>query len=220
MFLYNGKKPGGYSIESYEPTDITPEEKNQANDFIKMAFTKKLYPRRNNSIDIPKMYNYNNSLYNNINNLTFSKNVPNISKIHTVNPVHSFQLNPINSINPYQTITSFNRNPIIYQYSNKPKFTIQPNKTIINYGNQNNIQNIKYANANIYQPIHRSNTLTFIPAIKQNPIVNQYAINTSQLVMPTNVGQPQIGIVPKYNLNINRILPIYPAITYRRRIIY
>ena len=62
--------------------------------------------------------------------------------------------------------------------------------------------------------------MSFIPAIKQNPTVNQYAINTSHLVLPTNVGQPQIGIVPKYNLNINRILPIYPAITYRRRIIY
>lgn len=218
MLLYNGKKPGGYSIESYEPTDITPEEKNQTNDFIKMAFTKKLYPRKNNSIDIPKMYNYNNSLYNNLNNLTYTKNVLNLSQYNTVNPAHSFQLNPINGINPYQTITLFNRNPIIYQYSNKPKFIIQPNKTLINYGKQNNIQNIKYAN--IYQPIHRTKTLAFIPAIKQNPIVNQYAINTSQLVMPINIGQPQIGIMPKYNININKILPIYPTITYSRKKIY
>ena len=38
MLLYNGKKPGGYSIESYEPTDTLPEEEIHNNNFIKMAF--------------------------------------------------------------------------------------------------------------------------------------------------------------------------------------
>ena len=58
MLFYNGKKPGGYSIESYEPIDVKPEEKSRINN-LNMAFTS----RNNNSLDISKLNNYY-SLYN------------------------------------------------------------------------------------------------------------------------------------------------------------
>ena len=220
MLLYNGKKPGGYSIESYEPTDTLPEEEIQNNNFIKMAFTKKISPVKTNSLDISKIYNYN-PLYNNLNNLTYSRNVLNMGQINSINPIKSLQLNQLNSVNPYQTISSFSQNsqkPLIYQYSNKSKYVFQPiiNKNLINYVKV--VPKMNYVNITPPQPMHRSRTVTFISPIKHNPLANQYIVNTNPVAMPVNIVQPQNRIVPKYNLNINKIVPIYPpTITYRRR---
>lgn len=222
MLLYNGKKPGGYSIESYEPTDTLPEEEIQNNNFIKMAFTKKISSRKNNSLDTSKIYNYN-TFYNNLNNMTYSRNVLNMGQINSINPIKSLQLNQLNSINPYQTISSFSQNsqkPFIYQYSTKSKYVFQPliAKNLINYGNLKVVPKMNYMNFTQPQPMHRSRTLTFISPIKHNPLANPYIINTNPVLMPVNIVQPQNRIVPKYNLNINKILPIYPpTITYHRR---
>ena len=219
MLLYNGKKPGGYSIESYEPTDTLPEEEIHNNNFIKMAFTKKLTAPKTNSLDLSKIYNYN-TLYNNPNNLTYSRNVLNMGQVNTINPIKTLQLNQINTVNPYQTISSFSQNsqkPFIYQYSNKSN-VFQPiiNKNLINYVKV--VPKMNYMNISQPQPMHRSRTVTFISPIKHNPLANQYIINTNRVAMPVNVIQPQNRIVPKYNLNINNIVPIYPPpLTYRRR---
>lgn len=220
MLLYNGKKPGGYSIESYEPIDTLPEEEIQNNNYIKMGFTKKISPVKTNSLDISKLYNYN-PLYNNLNNLRYSRNFLNSGQINSINPIKSLQLNQLNRVNPYQTISTFSQNsqkPFIYQYSNKSNYVFQPliNKNLINYIKV--VPKMNYVNITPPQPMHRSRTLSFNSSIKHNPFGNQYIVNTNPVAMPVNIVQPQNTMAPKYNLNINKIVPIYPpTITYHRR---
>lgn len=204
MLFYNGKKPGGYSIESYEPIDVKPEEKSRINN-LNMAFTS----RNNNSLDISKLNNYY-SLYNTV-NPAYSKNAINVTKIYTINPANSFKFN--------QTVIPLNKGQILYQYSKKSNYVLNPiNNNYIRNVKQNMLQNANYLNMS-HQAI-RPKTFSFVPTIKSNPIMKRYIINTNQVMNPINIAQLQKTIMPTNNVNINRIIPIYPTITYRRSKIF
>ena len=212
MFQANGKKVGGYSLESYEPTDIPEEEKNQSYIYTKNLLAKKLYPRNNYNFN----YTYPVQVLNNKNVSITTNHLPSLNTPNTI------IYNKLNNSNGYPIINNMKlNNPTIIQYSNKTKI-VYPSQTLIINNNNNIIPNIpktNYIETNIRQPIHRSKTTSYIPSINRPFIVQKYNLGNNYLI---NVKQPQlqqIGI-PKYNLMTKRITPLYPTITYRRRIIY
>ena len=69
MIVNNGKKVGGYSLESYEPTDIKYEEKYQNENFIKNSFENKLPGQNAFGLVPPTIYHYK-TYYSKRNNLT------------------------------------------------------------------------------------------------------------------------------------------------------
>lgn len=217
MFLANGKKVGGYSLESYEPTDISEEEKNQSYNFTKTLFDKKIYSRNNYNLN----YNYPIPVLNNKN---VSISIGHIPTLSCPTPIqNSFHYNKLNNSFKYPTINNMKlSNPTIVQYSNKTKIVYPSQTLIINNNNTNNniIQKTNYIERNIAQPIHISKTTSFIPTINRPFIVKNYNINGNNYVMPNQPPRLQQIAIPKITLMTNKISPIYPTITYRRRIIY
>jgi len=209
MFQAIEKKVGGYSLESYEPTDIQEEEKYQSYNFTNPIFNKKLYSRNNYGFN----YTYPTPVLNN-KNINFSTQFP------TLNIQENSQLNKLNNSFKYLTIPNRELNhPAIVQYS-KTKMVYPSQTLIINNNNNNNIiQKANYIESNIPQPIHRSKTPSFIPTIKRPLIVQKYNAGNNY-VMRINPTQPQQISIPKYTLMETKISPIYPNIIHRRRIIY
>ncbi len=144
-------------------------------------------------------------------NPAYSKNAINVTKIYTINPANSFKFN--------QTVIPLNKGQILYQYSKKSNYVLNPiNNNYIRNVKQNMLQNANYLNMS-HQAI-RPKTFSFFPTIKSNPIMKRYIINTNQVMNPINIAQLQKTIMPTNNVNINRIIPIYPTITYRRSKIF
>ena len=218
MFLANGKKVGGYSLESYEPTDISEEEKNQSYNFSKTLFNKKIYSRNDYSLN----YNYPTPVLNNKNLKNINISIGHIPTLSCPNPIqNSIHYNKLNSFQ-YPTINNMKlSNPTIVQYSNKTKI-VYPSQTLIINNNTNNtiIQKTNYIKTNIAQPIHRSKTTSFIPTINRPFIVKNYNINGNNYVIPNQPPRLQQIEIPKITLMTEKISPLYPTITYRRRIIY
>ena len=203
MFLANGKKVGGYSLESYEPADTLEEEKNQSYNFTNS--------RNNYTLN----YNYPIPVLNNKNVNISNGNLP---TINTPNMIQNTILyNKLNNTYQYPTINNMKlNNPTIVQYSNKTKI-VYPNQTLI-VNNNNIIPKTNYIEQNIPQPIHRSKTTSFIPSINR-PFIVKNNIGNNYLM---TIKQPQVQqiAIPKYTLMTKKISPLYPTITYRRRIIY
>lgn len=212
MFLANGKKVGGYSLESYEPADTLEEEKNQSYNFTKTLLAKKLYSRNNYALN----YNYPIPVLNNKN---VNISMGNLPKINTPNMIQNTILyNKLNNTYQYPTISNMKlNNPTIVQYSNKTKI-VYPSQTLIVNNNNNIIPKTNYIEQNIPQPIHRSKTTSFIPSINR-PFIVKNNIGNNYLM---TIKQPQVQqiAIPKYTLMTKKISPLYPTITYRRRIIY
>ena len=228
MLFDNGKNPGGYSIESYEPTDVRPEENKKANEFIKSAFENRIINQPKFDYNITTLSNTAQNYYSNNNNISYvSRNPQNILPFYnTINSSsNSFVINKLNKSSNYQTVNNLKLiNPIVPQYSNMTKY-VYPKRTVINFANANNfnIPKMNYQNINIpqsIQPIHkRSKTIeTFIPAVRQTQLINKYNFNNNPIPMP--LAKPQKLIFTKYASVTKNILPIYPTITYRRINIY
>jgi len=208
MFQAIGKKVGGYSLESYEPTDIQEEEKNQSYNLTNNLFDKKVYSRNNYSFN----YTYPTPVLNN-------KNVNIFPQFPTLNIQKNSQINKLNNSLEYPTIHNMKlSHPAIVQYS-KTKMVYPSQTLIINNKNNNNIQRTNYIETNIPQPIQRNKTISFIPAINPPFIVQKYNAGNNH-VMGINPHRPRQISIPKYTLIERKISPIYPTITYRRRIIY
>ena len=128
MFQAIGKKVGGYSLESYEPTDIQEEEKNQSYNFTNNLLATKLYSRNNYSFN----YTYPTPVLNN-------KNVNISPQFPTLNVQKNSQINKLNNSFEYPTIHNMKlSHPAIVQYS-KTKMVYPSQTLIINNNNNNNI---------------------------------------------------------------------------------
>ena len=125
------RAPGGYSIETYEPAVIHPEERRKTEDLIRMAFTEKkpvatisrmlptaiqpnIQPRPIiNKIQYANVQNFRPVIYNNPK--------PNINRIQVVNPNQNriYRFNNIQNLIPVQTVKPLNTgnkaNPFVYQ---------------------------------------------------------------------------------------------------------
>ena len=214
MFQANGKKVGGYSLESYEPTDNQEEDRNQSYNLTKTLFENKLYSRHNYNFN----YTYPTPVLRNKN---VNISIPQFPSLNTPNIIqNNIQLNKIN--NSFQNPTIHNMklsNPTIVQYS-KTKIVYPSQTLIINNNNNNNVvQNTNYIETNVPQPIYKSKTVSFIPTINR-PFIAKKPNVGNNYVIGMNPPQPQQISIPKYTLITKQISPIYPTISYRRRIIY
>ena len=205
--MKNGRQVGGYSLESYEPMDTQVEEI-KSNDIFGTELHK-----NNFGLDIPNIYNYNKTFYGN-QNLTYNnqKNVNTLNiSYNAINQPNFLKLANYININPYPTITYKRNDPIAYHYSNRIKYTFP----LINNNmlqSPNNFNNLKLNFLNVSQPI-RSKTSNRIPPVRNQNFINNYPLKKNAFIIQN---QPQISIVPKFNININQRIPIYPTITYRR----
>ena len=220
MFFNNGKKVGGYSLESYEPTDVRPDENNKANEFIKSTFEKKIMPQPNFNLNITTL---NNNFQNyNINNNSVSlvpmpqSMVPYLNKVDvSSNP---FIINKINKTSNIPTVNNLKISPIAPQYSNMTKI-VYPQKTVLNLANRYNYNAPKMNYPNINIPQHkRSKTITTVISTRPTPIINKYQFNISPITVP--LANPQKTIFNNYGSITKNILPLYPTITYRKMKIF
>ena len=122
MLLYNGQKPfllpNKYSLESYEPLDIRPEEQKQNNSFIKMAFTGK-------KINTPmkKIRNFHNKSMteNNLSDKIYPNNTFQFGNINKKNLFQAFNAAELNAIPNHNKqkiiipIVELNMNQLNYQ---------------------------------------------------------------------------------------------------------
>ena len=145
--------PGGYNIESYEPTLLRPEEVKQNDNFLRRAFTteQKLMPKvfnlnLINTLNLNNQLAFSNNMINNnySNNRLIYKNYNGVfptninlngkSNINMANPllINNLKQNNIyaNSRNNGVINTNYNslqNNNIVYLKNNIPKYQISPN---------------------------------------------------------------------------------------------
>lgn len=190
--------PGIYSIESYEPAILRPEEVKQNDLLIRRAYTEKKLPSFNFNLgNIPIM---NPSFMNNninavnggfINNkLTHSKNMTNMTNI----PISISMKNPFNYNNPIinknpnkvMNTIQFN-NPFLTNKNYKPiKYIIRPaiNKKGIVYQNGNG--NIQLQRVNVQrnpQGVYRNYSPQYIQNYSQFHTLN----NNSNIFRSKNI---------------------------------
>ena len=221
MIANNGKKVGGYSLESYEPTDIKYEEKYQNDNFIKNSFENK-FGHNDFGLVPPTIYNYK-TYYSKKNNLTLrdynSKIVNNSNENYSTTYAPNNYTLQSYYLNNNQIISNIKPSPTIYQYSNQIKI-IHPseNRTVINYSQNYNNPQINYL-TEIAQSAQKSKTKIIVqemrPAKKlynfapnKNALLMTY-FNQNSFVIPMNTIKPMQTVLPKYNLTTRRVLPIY-----------
>ena len=194
MYLQNNnnfpRTAGGYSLETYEPAVVRPEQKKNAEDLIKMAFADKK-PMATVRRIVTRVPQYNIRPSPVLQNAQFPRvqRVPvMIPKANTFpisfinqNQPNIYRFNKVQNVNPIPTVSSLksNNNQISYQ-----------NPIPIN--NRIPIQNINAAipintrkrfiaqnfNSQIMRPVLRSNSATqfsrpmFQPKIVQNKIIS------------------------------------------------
>ena len=197
------RTPGGYSVETYEPAVIHPEERQKTEDLIRMAFTEKkpiatvrcMYttPIQPNIQLNPVI---NNVQYANVQNITpviYTKSNPNINRIQLVNPNPKgiYRVNNAPNINPVPTVRSFNTDnkasPFVYQ----------------NLIQMNNVYQVRNNNASI--PVNTGNRV-MMPNFNNQPIRpilrSNSAINYSTPNFGSRVLGSKIITGPNYKLHV------------------
>ena len=233
MIVNNGKKVGGYSLESYEPTDIKYEEKYQNENFIKNSFENKLPGQNAFGLVPPTNYHYK-TYYSKRNNLTLRDY--NLKIVNNSNDNYSTIYAPNNNtlqsynLNNNQIIPNIKVSPTVYQYSNETKI-IYPseNRTVINYSQNYNSPQINYL-TEIAHPAQENKTKIFVQEMRPAKTLYNFAPNKNLLLMtdfnqnnfaiPMNTIKPMQTVLPKYNLTTRKVLPLYPTVTLRKINIY
>ena len=200
MLLYNGQKPfvaPKYSIESYEPVDLKPEEQKQNDNYIKMAFTGQRYTNYNTpNMKVNKTFiksytdNRINTGYNQVNTFPFQFGNKNLIQMFNSS---SANLYPNQNVKAQKIIVP------VMNYNTKPQ---------INYPDQNYIQNnIRCKSSKNLDP-HRQQII-----ISNNNLIN------NNIVIPTNHRMqlsPQ-RITKRITYSNKNVIPIYHKIVYRRK---
>ena len=124
------RTPGGYSVETYEPAVIHPEQRQKAEDLVRMAFTEKRpiatitrFPTvvQQNIQPNPVINNIQYARVQNITPVIYNTPNPNINRIQLVNQNQNgiYRVNNIQNINPVPTVKSLNTDnkasPFVYQ---------------------------------------------------------------------------------------------------------
>ena len=124
------RTPGGYSVETYEPAVIHPDQRQKAEDLVRMAFTEKRPIATITRFPIVVQQNIqpnpviNNIQYARVQNITpviYNTPNPNINRIQLVNQNQNgiYRVNNIQNINPVPTVKSLNTDnkasPFVYQ---------------------------------------------------------------------------------------------------------
>jgi hypothetical protein len=124
------RTPGGYSVETYEPAVIHPDQRQKAEDLVRMAFTEKRpiatitrFPTvvQQNIQPNPVINNFQYARVQNITPVIYNTPNPNINGIQLVNQNQNgiYRVNNIQNINPVPTVKSLNTDnkasPFVYQ---------------------------------------------------------------------------------------------------------
>ena len=124
------RTPGGYSVETYEPAVIHPDQRQKAEDLVRMAFTEKRpiatitrFPTvvQQNIQPNPVINNIQYARVQNITPVIYNTSNPNINGIQLVNQNKNgiYRVNNIQNINPVPTVKSLNTDnkasPFVYQ---------------------------------------------------------------------------------------------------------
>ena len=124
------RTPGGYSVETYEPAVIHPDQRQKAEDLVRMAFTEKRpiatitrFPTvvQQNIQPNPVINNIQYARAQNITPVIYNTPNPNINRIQLVNQNQNgiYRVNNIQNINPVPTVKSLNTDnkasPFVYQ---------------------------------------------------------------------------------------------------------
>ncbi len=124
------RTPGGYSVETYEPAVIHPDQRQKAEDLVRMAFTEKRpiatitrFPTvvQQNIQPNPVINNFQYARVQNITPVIYNTSNPNINGIQLVNQNQNgiYRVNNIQNINPVPTVKSLNTDnkasPFVYQ---------------------------------------------------------------------------------------------------------
>jgi hypothetical protein len=124
------RTPGGYSVETYEPAVIHPDQRQKAEDLVRMAFTEKRpiatitrFPTvvQQNIQPNPVINNIQYARVQNITPVIYNTPNPNINRIQLVNQNQNgiYRVNNIQNINPVPTVKSLNTDnkasPFVYQ---------------------------------------------------------------------------------------------------------
>lgn len=168
------RKPGGYSVETYEPAVIHPDQRKKAEDLIRMAFTEKRpiatishFPTvvQQNIRPNPVINNIQYARVQNITPVIYNTPNPNINRIQLVNPNQNgiYRVNNIQNINPVPTVKSLNTDNkashFVYQnlIQMNNAYQVRNNNAAlpINTGNRVIVTNFKNQSP---RPILRSNS--------------------------------------------------------------
>ncbi len=228
MFRYNlspiHNRPA-YSIESYEPIDLLPEEQQQNNNFIKLALISKTYNK--NNFHIPpnlKIRNISNNTQDSITKNLFGtkplteSNQNNLYKISNPNTLYTFNINkrprPVLSpvkISNHNLIRQEFFNPILNQNS-------------FNYANNNNITNIPIVN-NFHNIPRVQNTPHLMTRCKSSNMLTQVKyspnnhLNNNQILLPVKIRKISPPRIIQTNIfsSPKKVIPIYQKIIYHRK---
>ena len=193
--------PAMYSLESYEPPVLKPEEVKQNDNFIRKAFTDKNLNRfffyGNMPVVNPQLVNNSQMINNNVINVNYAQNKFNTNIPSTI---------PLN--NPFIS------NNFKVNNTNKVLNTLQFNNPFVNQ----KVNNIKYIKI---KPAVGNNVLNLpknnIPQIQVRVIPNQDPSRSkSSCYLPTF---PQFGNYQQTTLiKSKNTMPIYRRIINRRKV--
>lgn len=225
---YHARIP--YSIESYEPVDLLPEEQKQNNHFLKLAFTSKTANK--NNFHIPQIQNIQSiSNYNILDSVTkklfedkplTENNRENLYNKYNQKNLYSFGNLANKSPKPVLSPAIMNNhNP--HLISNK-FLNPELNKNSINYVNNHNIPIAKDIHnipriQNSPQLMNRSKSSKFLSPIKHPQIIHKNNLNFNQILLPIKIRQlsPHNIVVKNAPSSPKKIIPIYRKIIYHRK---
>ena len=162
------RTPGGYSVETYEPAVIHPDQRQKAEDLVRMAFTEKRpiatitrFPTvvQQNIQPNPVINNIQYARVQNITPVIYNTPNPNINRIQLVNQNQNgiYRVNNIQNINPVPTVKSLNTDnkasPFVYQ----------------NLIQTNNAYQVRNKNNNAVLPINTGNRVIVTNFNNQRP---------------------------------------------------
>jgi len=202
MYPYNNnnypRKVGGYSVETYEPAVIHPDQRRRAEDLVKMAFTERK-PMATVRRLIPRVAQYNiapqpvlqNVQYARIQKIPVVYKGTNVNRIQVINQNQNnvYRFNNIPNITPVPTVKSMDlpgkSNPFVYQnliQMNNGFQLMNKNPAIpLNSGNK---FVVAHFNNQLPRPILRSNSANNYSSISRPKLVQQ-SIITGQNYKPS-----------------------------------
>ena len=165
--------PAMYSLESYEPPVLKPEEIKQNDNFIRKAFTDKnlnrFYFYGNMPVANPQLINNNQMINNNLININYAQNKFNANIPSTIPLNNPFISNnfKVNNTNKVLNTLQFN-NPFANQKINNVKY-IKFKPAIANNVLNQQKKNIPQMQLQVFTPqnAQRSNSSCFLPTFPQ-----------------------------------------------------
>ena len=220
--------PIQYSLESYEPIELRPEEEKQNNQFIKMAFLNKS-PNRTKNI-IPNIININNiSNYNtqvSINKKINFDDSLNDNSLYNNNHKNFYTFGNLVNTKPVPVLNPAKINPMPSKTINDIKFSKPISKqNSFNIIKKVNIPILNYQNIQPQPQLIRTKSSKYISPIKTNQIMHKNTMNgmnLNKIFLPMKINHLSPTRIMHKNTfkSSKQVIPIYRKIVMRRKNLY